>query len=184
MQDVEQRFYRSSNRIFGGVCAGLAEGLHIDPLWVRVAFVILVFLQGVGLFIYIVLWLVMPERVEAGGQRSGFDAMSADLSRIWGEIQQQTRGTGQPASTTAAPAPSVPAPNPVPTQPVAASPVVSHAPGSAWRNQGVVFGVILVVVGLAILGSNIGIINWSVVWPAALITLGIVVLVRNLERRP
>ena len=94
MQDVEQKFYRSGDRIFGGVCAGLAEGLHIDPLWVRVAFVILVFLQGVGLFIYIVLWLVMPERVEAGGQRSGFDAMSADLSHIWGEIRQQT-GAGR-----------------------------------------------------------------------------------------
>jgi hypothetical protein len=67
---------------------------------------------------------------------------------------------------------------------VAAPTVVNHAPGSAWRNQGVVLGVILVVVGLAILGSNIGIINWSVVWPAALITLGIVVLVRNRERRP
>jgi len=46
------------------------------------------------------------------------------------------------------------------------------------------FGLILVVIGLAVLGGNIGIINWSVVWPAALITLGIVILVRNLERRP
>lgn len=184
MQDVEQRFYRSSNRIFGGVCAGLAEGLHIDPLWVRVAFVILVFLQGVGLFIYIVLWLVMPERVEAGGQRSGFDAMSADLRRIWGEIQMQTRGAGQPASTTTAPPHAATTTSADPDQPVVAPPVVSHATGSAWHNQGVVFGVILVVVGFAILGSNIGIINWSVVWPAALITLGIVVLVRNSERRP
>jgi hypothetical protein len=43
---------------------------------------------------------------------------------------------------------------------------------------------ILIVIGLIVLGGNIGIINWSVVWPAALITLGIVVLVRNLERRP
>ena len=184
MQNVEQRFYRSSNRIFGGVCAGLAEGLHVDPLWVRVAFVILGFLQGVGLFIYIVLWLVMPERVEGGGQRSGFDAMSADLKRIWGEIQQQTRGTGQAAGTTTSPPPAATAASSGPTQPVVAPPAVNHAPGSAWHNQGVVLGVILVVVGLAILGSNVGIINWSVVWPAALITLGIVVLVRNLERQP
>jgi hypothetical protein len=45
-------------------------------------------------------------------------------------------------------------------------------------------GVVIVVVGLVLLGSNIGIINWGVVWPAALITLGIVILVRNLEPRP
>ena len=184
MQNVEQRFYRSSNRIFGGVCAGLAEGLHIDPLWVRVWFVILVFLQGAGLFVYIILWLVMPERLEAGGQRSGFDAMSADLRRIGGQIQQQTRGTSQPGGTTTAPSSAAVTPSADPTKPVAATPVANHAHEGAWPNPGVVLGVVLVVGGLAILGSNIGIIQWSVVWPAALITLGIVVLVRNLERRP
>ena len=40
----------------------------------------------------------------------------------------------------------------------------------------------LVVIGLFVLGSNLGVINWAVVWPAALITVGIVLLVRNLER--
>ena len=160
MQPVnDERFYRSNNRILGGVCAGLAERFHIDPLWVRVAFVILVFMQGVGLFVYVVLWLVMPERIEGGGRRSGFDAMSADLRRVWGDIQHQLGGSPQPASSAA------------------------NAYGF-WQNQGVVLGVILVVVGLVFLGSNIGIINWSVVWPAALITLGIVILVRNLERHP
>src|SRR5260370_26024443 len=58
------RLYRSSDRIIGGVCAGLAEGFHVDALWVRVAFLILIFIQGIGVFLYIVLWLVMPERVE------------------------------------------------------------------------------------------------------------------------
>ena len=75
-----QRLYRSSDRIIGGVCAGLAEGFHVDALWVRVAFLILIFIQGIGVFLYIVLWLVMPERVEGGGQRRGFDAMTADIS--------------------------------------------------------------------------------------------------------
>ncbi len=52
------RLYRSSDRIIGGVCAGLAEGFHVDALWVRVAFLILIFIQGIGVFLYIVLWLV------------------------------------------------------------------------------------------------------------------------------
>ncbi len=59
----DQRFFRSGDRILGGVCAGLAEGLHVDALWVRVAFLLLVFIQGIGVFLYIVLWLVMPERL-------------------------------------------------------------------------------------------------------------------------
>ena len=182
----DQRFYRSQNRILGGVCAGLAEGLHVDPLWVRIVFLLLVFLQGVGLFLYVVLWLVMPERLEGGGQRNGFDAMTADLGRIWSEFQHQLGSPSQPP----VPAPVQPpaaAPSPDPAAP-ASAPVVPMPPQGhprgMWQNPTVVFGVILVVIGLALLGGNVGIINWSVVWPAALITVGIVILVRNFERRP
>lgn len=182
MQHVnDQRFYRSSNRILGGVCAGLAEGFHVDALWVRIAFLFLVFLQGLGLFIYVVLWLVMPERLEDGGQRSGFDAMMVDIKRIWGELQHQLGSGSRPA---ASPPGSAPAPAPAPaasdSSPQSAGPAATHA---GWRDPTVLFGVILVVVGLGVLGNNIGIINWSVVWPAGLITLGIVIMVRNLERR-
>ena len=154
-----QRLYRSSYRIIGGVCAGLAEGSHVDALWVRVAFLILIFIQGIGVFLYIVLWLVMPERVEGGGQRSGFEAMTADIRRIRGELQHPTAGKSQAGAST-------------------------PAPSGVFQNQSLVFGLILVVIGLVLLGGNVGIINWSVVWPAALITLGIVILVRNLEKRP
>jgi phage shock protein C len=89
-QAAPQTFHRGKDRILGGVCSGLAEGLHIDPLWVRLGFVLLAFLQGVGLFIYIVLWLVMPEQAEGNdGTRSGFDSMSADLKRIGSELRGQ-----------------------------------------------------------------------------------------------
>jgi len=160
----DQRFYRSSNRILGGVCAGLAEGFHVDALWVRVAFLLLVFIQGIGVFVYIVLWLVMPERLEGGGQRSGFDAMTSDMRRVWWELQHPTGGKSQPAAS--APAQTAP------------------QSSGVFQNQGLLFGLILVGIGLVLLGGNIGIINWSVVWPAALITVGIVLLVRNLEKRP
>ncbi len=184
MQHVnDQRFYRSSSRLAGGVCAGLAEGFHVDVLWVRVAFLLLLFVQGLGLFLYVVLWLVMPERLEGGGQRSGFDAMVSDLRRIWGEIQHQLGGAPRPApSPTGTPA-SAPASNDAP-QPAPGPGVAPAQPAGAWQNQTLIFGVILVVIGVGLLGNNIGIINWSVVWPAGLITLGIVILVRNLERRP
>jgi phage shock protein C len=185
MQHVnDQRFFRSNNRILGGVCAGLAEGFHLDVLWVRVAFLLLLFVQGLGLFVYVVLWLVMPERLEGGGQRSGFDAMMADVRRIWGELRNQLGSTSRPApppaGTTSASAPAS-TDQPQPTSgPAAGAPM----PQGGWRNQTSLFGVILVVIGLGLLGNNIGIFNWSVVWPAALIILGIVILVRNLERRP
>jgi len=181
MQHVNgQRFFRSSNRILGGVCAGLAEEFHVDALWVRIAFLFLVFLQGLGLFVYVVLWLVMPERLDGGGQRRGFDAMMVDVQRIWGELKQQL---GNPIRPAASPPGSVPASAPTPTDspPQPGGPAATHA---GWRDPTLLFGVILVIVGLGVLGNNIGIINWSVVWPAALITLGIAIMIRNLERRP
>jgi phage shock protein PspC (stress-responsive transcriptional regulator) len=187
MQHVDdQRFFRSNNRILGGVCAGLAEGFHVDALWVRVAFLLLVFLQGVGVFIYVILWLVMPERLDGGGQRSGFDAMTADLRRIWGELQGQLSSsprTPSPSAGGVATSQQSPAPSPDPAQHTASA-ASGPAPQGTSRNQTLVFGLILVIVGLGILGSNVGIIDWAVVWPAALITLGVVILVRNLERKP
>ena len=185
MQPVnDQRFYRGSNRLIGGVCAGLAEGFHVDVLWVRLAFLLLVFVQGLGVFLYVVLWLVMPERLEGGGQRSGFDAMMADLSRLWGEIQHQLGGASRTAPSPSGSSPTSAPPSNAPQQPAPVPGAAAPQPSGAWRNQTLLFGVILVVIGVGLLGNNIGIINWSVVWPAALITLGIVILVRNLERRP
>src|SRR5260370_22992816 len=113
MQHVHgQRFCRSSNRILGGVCAGLAEEFHVDALWVRIAFLFLVFFQGLGLFVYVVLWLVMPERLEGGGQRRGFDAMMVDVQRIWGELKLWL---GNPTRPAASPPGSAPASAPRPT---------------------------------------------------------------------
>ena len=48
--------------VIGGVCAGLAQSLEVDPFWVRLLFVILAFLtQGFAILIYIVLMLIMKE---------------------------------------------------------------------------------------------------------------------------
>ena len=99
-QQAAQTFRRGNDRILGGVCSGLAEGLRIDPLWVRLGFVLLAFLQGVGLLIYIVLWLMMPEQVEGQDRTySGFDSMGADLKRIGAELKSQFGGTPKPAAS-------------------------------------------------------------------------------------
>ena len=49
-------------RWFGGVCAGLARRFGVDPVLVRAAAVVLAFVGGLGLTIYVLLWLVMPDR--------------------------------------------------------------------------------------------------------------------------
>ncbi len=57
-----RRFYRDPDgRIFGGVCAGLAAYFSINPLWIRILFVILVLAGSFGIWLYLILWLVLPE---------------------------------------------------------------------------------------------------------------------------
>ena len=73
---MERRLYRNKeNKIIGGVCAGLAEYFDIDPVLVRLLFVLLVFQGGLGVLAYIILWIVVPARkadlaVSAAGEAS------------------------------------------------------------------------------------------------------------------
>ena len=60
---MEKRLMRSNDRVFAGVCGGLAEYFDFDPVLVRIAYAFLtVFTAFSGLIFYIVLWIVMPEK--------------------------------------------------------------------------------------------------------------------------
>ncbi len=57
-----KRLYRSrTNRWVAGVCGGLADYFGVDPTAVRVAFVLLALWQGLGVLVYVVLALIIPE---------------------------------------------------------------------------------------------------------------------------
>src|SRR5436190_624267 len=48
-----------TDRVLGGVAALIAARLGIDALWLRIAFVLLALVSGVGLLLYLGLWLVL-----------------------------------------------------------------------------------------------------------------------------
>ncbi len=60
----KRRLYRdANNKILGGVCSGIANWLNTDPTLVRVLFAIIALGGfGTGVFIYLVLWIVLPAR--------------------------------------------------------------------------------------------------------------------------
>lgn len=53
-------------RMIGGVAGGIAEYLGIDPVLVRLGFVVLALAGGGGVLAYLVAWLVIPEQPEGG----------------------------------------------------------------------------------------------------------------------
>lgn len=52
--------------MIGGVSGGLAGYLGVDIVWIRLAFVLLLFAKGFGALIYIILWIVVPKAKTAG----------------------------------------------------------------------------------------------------------------------
>ncbi len=43
-----------------GVCGGIAEYLEIDSIWIRILWLVLLFVFGTGLLLYFALALIMP----------------------------------------------------------------------------------------------------------------------------
>lgn len=57
-----KRIYRNpDNRLLGGVCSGIGAYFGVDPVWIRIAFVIMFFAFGTGPFLYLILWIIIPK---------------------------------------------------------------------------------------------------------------------------
>jgi len=61
---VKGRLYRDgSDKFLGGVCAGIANYMNVDPAIVRLLFAIITFGGfGMGILIYVALWIILPVR--------------------------------------------------------------------------------------------------------------------------
>jgi phage shock protein C len=58
-----EKLYRSlENRRLGGVCGGLGEYLNIDPVVVRLLFILFAFCGCASILAYIIMWIVVPEK--------------------------------------------------------------------------------------------------------------------------
>jgi phage shock protein PspC (stress-responsive transcriptional regulator) len=61
LRDLARIRRSRTDRKVAGVAGGLGRHLDIDPVILRVAFVVLTFFGGVGLLVYVALWLLLPE---------------------------------------------------------------------------------------------------------------------------
>ncbi|HYZ11326.1 MAG TPA: PspC domain-containing protein [Actinomycetota bacterium] len=63
---AERRVLRRSraDRVIAGVCGGLGRYLGIEPVMLRIAFVLLLVTGGAGFLLYLVAWIAIPEEAE------------------------------------------------------------------------------------------------------------------------
>ena len=58
---MSRKLVRSQkNRMIAGVCGGLADYSQVDPVLVRLAFVLLTIYGGAGPLVYLLLAILMP----------------------------------------------------------------------------------------------------------------------------
>ena len=80
----------TKNAVLGGVAAGFANYFCVDPVLVRLAFILLVFLNGFGLVAYVVGWVIMPraERAASAAGTAGAPPVVGAADRIVEKVRQ------------------------------------------------------------------------------------------------
>lgn len=93
-----RKLYRDTNNsVIAGVCSGLGKYFSIDPLLVRIIFVLFVFATGFGVLIYIFMWIFVPEAKTAGqklemeGNPVTIDTLSKSIREKIEEVKKRRR---------------------------------------------------------------------------------------------
>jgi len=162
---------RSDRRLFG-VCGGMAEYFNVDPTVARLVAIILVLFDGIGVFIYLVLAVLLPTSETRGQQsaRADLDEVIKDIehtveevaARVEEKVENLARESAKP----------------------------SHARHSPW------VGIALIVGGLWLLARNLGLmerLNWNIslafrphlgfIVPVGLVVLGLVLVLSERSKR-
>lgn len=88
-EKIRRRLYRDpDHRIIGGVTSGLANYLGIDIVIMRLIFLILFFVYGLGFLPYIILWIVVP-KARTTSQKLEMHGKKVNVSNIEGTIKEE-----------------------------------------------------------------------------------------------
>jgi phage shock protein C len=96
---MQPRLTRSTTEsMVAGVCGGLAEYFSIDPVIVRLIFVLVTLTSGLGVPVYILLWIIMPKGSQAQSQQSfeqGVKQFGQEASRLGQEFGEGAARLGR-----------------------------------------------------------------------------------------
>ncbi|MEG1622497.1 MAG: PspC domain-containing protein [Alistipes sp.] len=63
MTTSANKLYRTNERVIAGVCGGIAEHFGLDRGSLRIITLLLILFGGLSLWVYIILWCVMPNEI-------------------------------------------------------------------------------------------------------------------------
>jgi len=142
------------DRKIAGVCGGLGEYFDIDPLVFRVIFLFLFLFGGTGLILYLLLWILIPEK--KGGESSE-ESGGYDTAEIINDVVDTAEVIGN---------------------------IINHShkyKKTERKHKGALWGLLLVAVGFLLLGRTLGFFafywnNLFKLWPLLIVWIGIALL--------
>lgn len=142
-----------TDRVIDGVCGGLAEYFGIDSLLVRLAFVALMFINGMGVILYIILMIIMPKAENL--DQSPKETIQENVQ----EMSERIKEAGEELGT-----------------------AFSRKTEEKHPNRAVWFGILLVMIGVIFLLKNLNLIRWvdnDLLWPLIIILIGAWLLIKR-----
>lgn len=90
---MEQKLTRSrSDRVIAGVCGGLGAYLKLDVTLLRIFFVVLFLMSGIGVLLYLLLWIVIPNQDETASARFDSDEVGRRAATMSNELRDAVSG--------------------------------------------------------------------------------------------
>lgn len=85
-----KRLYRDpDDSLVAGVCSGISSYLGVsDPIWVRIAFILITIFTGFGFLAYPILWFIMPE-AKTSTQKLEMKGEAINLSNIEKQVKEE-----------------------------------------------------------------------------------------------
>ncbi len=163
---VTKKLYRSrNNRMIAGVAGGLAEYFETDPVIVRLIFILLLLAHGLGFWVYVVGWIIIPEELQLGESKNskknkaepGEDSSSRSTN-LGEQLETNAKRVAQDIESVAK--------------------KIDDKTGGRY-----LIGLILIILGLLFLFDNLlPAIDWAAFWPVILVLIGLWLVVKNFHK--
>lgn len=83
------RMYRDpDHRIIGGVCAGIGAYWSVEPWIIRIIFIILAMAGGLGILVYLILYIVLPE-AKTTAQKIEMKGEPVNIKNITNSVKEE-----------------------------------------------------------------------------------------------
>ena len=152
----------TGNAVLGGVASGLGDYFDVDPLLVRLGFVFLTFINGIGLLFYLVCWVVIPAQGQEEAAARSREEWVAGAKKASEQVAAEARRVGEVTASSVRQATSA----------------MGGATRKAARPARTLLGFFLIGLGLLLLADELGMLGWpmwasfATLWPVVLIVMG------------